>query len=516
MMVIGSVAGFIFAVGSIILIRKIKQGKRRRRARSEADRIISKAKSEGRRIESQAKKESERLKRNIEKELKSQRSHLDVQHRQLKNQESEMERSYKNKEEDLIKRENSLKSQAQKTRIAEERLQSIEQNLEKQQKEFTEKLEKSSHYTVDQAKEELINQIKKQAKYDAAKEIIEVEKNAKDNAERKAKRIISLAISRYAGEYVNERTVTQIETPGDEAKGKIIGKEGRNIRALEAACGVDLIVDETPEMVIISGFDPVRREVAKLSIEKLLDDGRIHPTRIQEVVHKTKSDLFKKIKQDGEKACYELGINGVDNEILKLIGSLRYRMSYLQNNYFHSIEVGHLCGLMAAELGEDIKVARRAGLMHDIGKALDHSIEGSHAVIGADFAKSHGESEAVCHAIRSHHDDEKPRTVIAHLTSAADALSGARPGARRQVMESYVKRLEDLESIGNSFDGVIRTFALQAGREVRILVEGAKVTDEQSLMLSRDIARKIEKEMNYPGQIKVTVIRETRAIDFAR
>ncbi len=516
MITLGSVVGFAFGIGSIILVKKIKQGKRRLRARDEADRIISKAKSEGRKIESQAKREGERLKRNIEQELKNQKSHLELQQSRVKSKEDEIEKTYKNKEEKLSERENILKSESEKVRIAEDKLQVVRDNLEKQKEELTKKLETVSRYTIDQAKQELIGQIKKQAEHDAGKEIVEIEKDAKDNAERKAKRIISLAISRYAGEYVNERTVTQIEIPGEEAKGKIIGKEGRNIRALEAACGVDLIVDETPETVVISGFDPVRREVAKLSIEKLLDDGRVHPTRIQEVVHKTKSELFKKIKQDGEKACYELGINEVNDEILKLIGSLRYRMSYLQNNYFHSIEVGHLCGLMAAELGEDVKTARRAGLMHDIGKALDHSIEGSHAVIGADFAKSHGESEAVCHAIRSHHDDEKPRTVIAHLTSAADALSGARPGARRQVMESYVKRLEDLESIGNSFDGVIRTFALQAGREIRILVEGAKVTDEQSLMLSRDIARKIEKEMNYPGQIKVTVIRETRAVDFAR
>ncbi|MCB0349124.1 MAG: ribonuclease Y, partial [Bdellovibrionales bacterium] len=291
---------------------------------------------------------------------------------------------------------------------------------------------------------------------------------------------------------------------------------GRNIRALEMACGVDLIVDETPEAVVISGFDPVRRELARRTLEKLIEDGRIHPSRIEEVLHKEKKDLFKSIQVDGEKACFDLGVADVNPEILKLIGSLKYRTSYTQNNYTHSIEVGFIAGMMAAELGADVKAARRAGLMHDLGKALDHSVAGSHAVIGADFAKRYGENELVCHAIRAHHEDEKPNHVIAHLAQASDALSSARPGARRQQMESYVNRLEELESVANSFDGVIRSFALQAGREIRVIVEGSKVNDTSAVILSRDIARKIEKEMTYPGQIKVTVIREIRAVDHAR
>lgn len=325
-----------------------------------------------------------------------------------------------------------------------------------------------------------------------------------------------MAIARYAGEFSAEKTVTVIPLPDEELKGKIIGREGRNIRAIESLCGVDLIIDETPEAVVISGFDPVRREVARRSLEKLMEDGRIHPGRIEEVIDRTKKDLFKYIKGEGEKACLELGLQGVHGEIHKTLGSLRFRTSYAQNNYAHSLEVGMLAGLMAAEVGADVKAARRAGLLHDLGKAMDHSIEGSHAVIGADFAKRFGEAENVCHAIRSHHEDEKPRTMLAYLVQAADAMSSARPGARKSIMENYIQRLEDLESVANSFDGVERTFAIQAGREIRVIVDSSRVTDEQALMLSRDIARKIEREMKFPGQIKISVVRETRAVEHAR
>ena len=312
------------------------------------------------------------------------------------------------------------------------------------------------------------------------------------------------------------KTITTIPLPNDELKGKIIGREGRNIRAIESLCGVDLIIDETPEAVVISGFDPVRREVARRSLEKLMEDGRIHPGRIEEVIDKTKKDIFKYIRSEGERACMELGLQGINQEIHKTLGSLRYRTSYAQNNYSHSLEVGMLAGLMAAEIGVDVKDARRAGLFHDLGKAMDHSIEGSHAVIGADFAKRHGEPENICHAIRSHHEDEKPRTLLAYLVQAADAMSSARPGARKSIMENYIQRLEDLESVANSFDGVERTFAIQAGREIRVIVDSSRVTDEQAVMLSRDIAKKIEKELKYPGQIKIAVVRETRAVEHAR
>jgi ribonuclease Y len=299
-------------------------------------------------------------------------------------------------------------------------------------------------------------------------------------------------------------------------KGKIIGREGRNIRALEAACGVDLIVDETPEAVVISGFDPVRREVARRALEKLMEDGRVHPARIEEVIDKQKKELFKAMKEDGDKACYELGLHGVHPELIKTLGSLKYRQTLAQNIYAHSMEVAFFAGMMATEIGVDIKKARRAGLLHDIGKGLDHSVEGSHAVIGAEYAKKHGESAEICHAIRAHHDDEKPQSALAFLVQAANALSNARPGARRQSMDSYVRRLEDMESIGNSFDGVVRTFAIQAGKELRVLVESSRVTDEQASMLSYDIARKIERELSYPGQVKVNVVRETRVVEHAR
>ncbi|MCC6277336.1 MAG: ribonuclease Y, partial [Oligoflexia bacterium] len=398
----------------------------------------------------------------------------------------------------------------------EERLKAQEARIQETLVDVRRKLEHTSSMTQEEAKKTLVETMEGEAKLDAAKRIQVIENEAREEAEKRSKRIIAMAIARYAGEYSSERTVSVVALPNEEMKGRIIGREGRNIRALEAATGMDLIIDDTPEAVIISGFDPVRREIARQTLETLMTDGRIHPARIEEVVDKAKTTLLKSIKEDGDKAMFDLGVHGVHPEIVKLIGSLKYRTSYTQNNYSHSIEVGFLCGMMASELGLNTKSARRAGVLHDIGKALDHTIEGGHAVIGADFAKKYGEPQDIVHAIRAHHDDERPNSILAELVKASDALSGARPGARREMMESYVSRLEELETIGNSFDGVIRTFAIQAGREIRVLVESEKVTDEQSIMLSRDIARKIEKELTYPGQIKVTVIRETRAVEHAR
>jgi ribonuclease Y len=299
-------------------------------------------------------------------------------------------------------------------------------------------------------------------------------------------------------------------------KGKIIGREGRNIRTLEALCGVDLIVDDTPEAVVISGFDPVRRELAKRTLEKLMEDGRVHPARIEEVVEKMRAELTKSIKEEGEKLVVELGITNLHPEIVKVLGSLKYRHSHTQNLLNHSMEVAHLAGIMAAEVGANVKLARRAGLLHDIGKGIDHTVEGHHAIVGADFAKKYGENEAVCHAIRAHHNDEQPNSMIAHIVQAANVLSNSRPGARRPGMDNYINRLQDLESIGNSFDGVLKTFAVQAGKEVRVIVEASKVTDDQTLMLSRDVARKIEREMPNLGQVKVAVVRETRSVEMAR
>jgi len=355
-----------------------------------------------------------------------------------------------------------------------------------------------------------------EARHDAAKMIKQIEDEAKESADKKAKKILSLTIQRYAGDYVAEKTINSVALPSDEMKGRIIGREGRNIRAIEAATGIDLIIDDTPEAVIISGFNPVRREVARLALERLIADGRIHPSRIEEVVKKAEQEVEGTIREAGEQATFDVGVHGIHPEIIKLVGRLRYRTSYGQNVLQHSLEVSFLCGIMAAELGMDIKQAKRAGLLHDIGKAVDHEIEGSHAVIGADLARKYGEQPEIVHAIAAHHEDEKPDTVLAVLVQAADALSGARPGARREMLETYVKRLEDLERIGTSFNGVTSCFAIQAGREVRVMVSSDVVSDEQSHIIAKDIARKIEDEMTYPGQIRVNVIRETRATDYAR
>ncbi|HEX4922437.1 MAG TPA: ribonuclease Y [Bdellovibrionales bacterium] len=520
MMVAGVVVGSGMGAGGFAWYKQFVQKQKLQKAKNEADAILNRAKQEAARLEQTAKNKArdfeQQQRKKIEQDLERQKKSLQQQEQSYKNKEQQLDRQYKQKESQLDQKLAEIKERDEKIRIAEAKAREAEERAEQQREQLKNKLEVVSNMSADEAKKQLVEAVQKEAQADASRIAAVIENEAKAEAEKRAKRIISMAIARYSGEYVTERTVSVIALPSEEMKGKIIGREGRNIRALEAACGVDLIIDDTPEAVVISGFDPVRREVARRSLEILMEDGRIHPARIEEVIDKTKSQLFKSIQEDGEKACFDLGVHGVNPEIIKLIGSLKYRTSYTQNNYTHSIECGFLAGMMAVELGADINIARRAGLLHDIGKALDHSVEGSHAVIGAEFAKKYGESAQVVHAIKAHHEDEKPNTVYAYLAQAADALSGARPGARRQMMETYVRRLEDLESIGNSFDGVVRTFAIQAGREIRVLVEGSKVTDEQSLMLSRDIARKIERELTYPGQIKVTVIRETRAVEHAR
>ena len=516
----GTAAGVFAGVfGSAFFVRQNQQRKRNQ-AEQEAERIVAKAKKEAqnlsKELEKKAKAESEKIRKKAEEELKNKKRELEKVEQSYKEKEKNLKRELEQKQEKIASKEKEIIDREEKIQIAKKQVEEQEQRKKALEEELRNKLESVSNYSKEEAKREIVELVRDEAKVDAAKLATRIEEEAKANAEAEAKRLISMAISRYSGEYVVERSVSVVELPNEEMKGKIIGREGRNIRALETACGVDLIIDDTPEAVVISGFDPVRREIARRTLQKLIEDGRIHPARIEEVLTKEKQELFKSILADGEKACFELGLSDVHPEIMKLIGSLRYRTSYTQNNYPHSIEVGFLAGMMAAELGADVKTARRAALLHDIGKTLDHSIAGSHAVIGADFAKKYGESEGVVHAIRAHHEDEKPRTIYAFLTQAADALSGARPGARRQMMEAYINRLEDLESIANSFDGVIRSYALQAGREIRVIVEGAKVTDDQAVMLSRDIARKIERELTYPGQIKVSVIREIRAIDHAR
>ncbi|MBA2663641.1 MAG: ribonuclease Y [Bradymonadaceae bacterium] len=399
---------------------------------------------------------------------------------------------------------------------AEKKLATREIQLVERESSITSTLEKIASFTVEEAKRDLIARMTGEATIEAARKVREIEEAAVEEADKRAQKVIAVAVQRYAGDYVAEKCVSVVALPSDDMKGRIIGREGRNIRALEAATGIDVIIDDTPEAVIISGFDPVRREIARLTLEKLISDGRIHPSRIEEVALKTEQEVAQIIKEYGEKAAFELGIHGLHPEIIKLLGRLKYRTSYGQNMWAHSIEVGFLCGLMASELGVNVKLARRAGLLHDMGKALTHEQDGSHAVIGAEIARKHGEHEIVRNAIGAHHNDEPQNSVIAHLVIAADALSGARPGARREILETYVKRLEDLERISMGFDGVEKTYAIQAGREIRVMVEHSNVSDDQAYVLSREIARKIENEMTYPGQIKVCVIRETRAIDYAK
>jgi ribonuclease Y len=491
--------------GSIIRQAEELANKSIEDARRAAETITKEAELKAKDAALQAKDEYERSTREKTKDLQSLEKRLVQKEENLDKKVA----LFDQKELDILKKEQAF---SQKEQEMAKRDEDLKKAVDVQKA----KLEQISGMSSGEAKKELMNAMESEAKHDAAKMIKAIEEEARETAENKAKEIMALAIQRYAGEYVAERTVSVVPLPSDEMKGRIIGREGRNIRALEAATGIDLIIDDTPEAVILSGFNPVRREVARLSLEKLLADGRIHPGRIEEVVAKSTEEVEHSIKAAGEQAAFDLGVHGIHPEILKLIGRLKYRTSYTQNVYLHSLEVAFLCGIMAAELGINVKQAKRAGLLHDLGKAVDHEVEGSHAVIGAELARKYGESPKIVHAIMAHHEDEKPDSVLAVLVQAADALSGARPGARREMMETYVKRLEDLERIATSFGGVTSSFAIQAGREIRVMVSSDQISDEQSVVIARDIAKKIEAEMTYPGQIKVNVIRETRAIEFAR
>ena len=474
-------------------------------ATKEADSVLKEAVIQAKDTILQAKTEWEAEARELRREVQN-------QERRIQQKEENLDRKVDQidlREEELQKREQFQVSQEKLLKERELEIEGLVQDQRQQ-------LEQISGMSTEEAKKTLLTSMESEARHDAAKMIKQIEDEAKETADKKARNILALTIQRYAGDFVAEKTVSVVPLPADEMKGRIIGREGRNIRAIEAATGVDLIIDDTPEAVIISGFNPVRREVARLSLEKLIADGRIHPSRIEEVVKKSEQEVDDKIREAGEQATFDVGVHGIHPEIIKLIGRLLYRTSYGQNVLQHSIEVSFLCGIMAAELGINIKQAKRAGLLHDIGKAVDHEVEGSHAVIGADLARKYGESSQIVHAIGAHHEDEKPETVLAVLVQAADALSGARPGARREMLETYVKRLGDLERIGTSFPGCTSCFAIQAGREIRVLVSSEKVSDAQSHVLAKDIARKIEDEMTYPGQIKVNVIRETRAVDYAK
>ncbi|BEH10870.1 MULTISPECIES: ribonuclease Y [Geobacter] len=507
-------AGAGFLIGN--LLRKKLSDSLVSKAEELASRIVEDAKREAETISKEAALQAKdvvyQAKADFERETKEKHKDLQTLEKRLQQKEENLDKKmnlFDQRDADLTKKEQGILTREQSLSRKEESLDALvaEQRA---------KLEQISGMTSAEAKKILMDAMESEAKLDAAKRIKAIEEEARETADKKSKEIISLAVQRYAGEYVAEKTVSVVALPSDEMKGRIIGREGRNIRALEAATGIDLIIDDTPEAVILSGFNPVRREVAKIALEKLITDGRIHPGRIEEVVAKAEEEVEQAVKEAGDQAAFDLGVHGIHPEILKLIGRLKYRTSYSQNVYQHSLEVAFLCGIMASELGVNVKQAKRAGLLHDLGKAVDHEVEGSHAVIGAELARKYGESPKIVHAIMAHHEDEKPNSILAVLVQAADALSGARPGARREMMETYVKRLEDLERISCSFGGVNNSFAIQAGREIRVMVSSEEVSDERAVLLAKDIAKKIEAEMTYPGQIKVNVIRETRAIEYAR
>ncbi|AJY70858.1 ribonuclease [Geobacter sulfurreducens] len=507
-------AGAGFLIGN--LLRKKLSDSLVSKAEELASRIVEDAKREAETISKEAALQAKdvvyQAKADFEREAKEKHKDLQTLEKRLQQKEENLDKKmnlFDQRDADLTKKEQGILAREQSLNRKEESLDALvaEQRA---------KLEQISGMTSAEAKKILMDAMESEAKLDAAKRIKAIEEEARETADKKSKEIISLAVQRYAGEYVAEKTVSVVALPSDEMKGRIIGREGRNIRALEAATGIDLIIDDTPEAVILSGFNPVRREVAKIALEKLITDGRIHPGRIEEVVAKAEEEVEQAVKEAGDQAAFDLGVHGIHPEILKLIGRLKYRTSYSQNVYQHSLEVAFLCGIMASELGINVKQAKRAGLLHDLGKAVDHEVEGSHAVIGAELARKYGESPKIVHAIMAHHEDEKPNSILAVLVQAADALSGARPGARREMMETYVKRLEDLERISCSFGGVNNSFAIQAGREIRVMVSSEEVSDERAVLLAKDIAKKIEAEMTYPGQIKVNVIRETRAIEYAR
>ncbi len=513
--IITSVIAFL---GGVIgfLVRKRFSEARIVSAKEVAKRLIEEAEQRAEILKKEALLQSKEKfyqeKAEFEKETIDKRQELQNLEKRIMQKESHLEKKVEFlevKEAEIVRKERAVFQQEKEISEQEKKVAAI---LEKQRAQ----LENIAKMTSEEAKRLLIESMENEAKHEAAKKIKRIEEETKELADKKAKEIISLAIQRYAGEYVSEKTVSVVNLPNEEMKGRIIGREGRNIRALEAATGIDLIIDDTPEAVILSGFNPIRREIARIALERLVSDGRIHPARIEEIVQKVEQEIEVAIREAGERATFDVGVHGIHPEIIKLIGRLKYRTSFAQNVYQHSLEVAFLCGIMASELGINVKQAKRAGLLHDIGKAVDHETEGSHGKIGADLAKKYGESSIVVHAIASHHEEEKPESMLDVLVEAADALSGARPGARREMLETYVKRLEDLEKIAQSFSGVEKSYAIQAGREIRIMVQPDRISDEDSVVLCRDIARKIEKEMTYPGQIKVTVIREMRSVDIAK
>ena len=515
-MIGGAIVVLIVGLGAGYLLQRKMTAERFRLAEQKAREAVEEAKREAEGVrkeaEIQAKDHFFRARAEFEQEAKERRQEL-----------LNMEKRLLQKEENLEKRVDLLDQKEGGLTKREKTIQQQERTVGEKEKRYNLLIEEQRHLleqiagiTADEAKERFMKLVESEMRHESAKMIKRIEEETQSQADKKAKEIIVAAIQRYAADYVAEETVSVVNLPNEEMKGRIIGREGRNIRALEAATGVDLIIDDTPEAVIISGFNPIRREVARITLERLITDGRIHPGRIEEIVAKAEQEIEQKIREAGERATFDVGVHGIHPELIRMVGRLKYRTSFAQNVFQHSLEVAFLAGAMAAELGLNIKQAKRAGLLHDIGKAVDHEVEGSHALIGADLARKYAEAPKVVHSIAAHHDDEKPQSALDVLIQAADALSAARPGARREMLETYVKRLEELERIAFSFPGISKAYAIQAGREIRVIVENEEISDADAAMLSRDIARKIENELSYPGQIKVTVIREMRAVDYAK
>ncbi|MFO8033487.1 MAG: ribonuclease Y [Desulfohalobiaceae bacterium] len=513
---IAGLIGALLGAGAGYSLHRFLAKKKFVDANQKAEQILEEAQKEAqaqkKELVLQGQDEVYRQKKETEKELKERENNVKQQENRIQQKEERLE----SKQERITQKESELVEWEKRLAKTEREIEERVQQAEKIKAEQEEKLQEISGLTMEEAKKRLLEDAESKTRHDAARMVKQIEMEAKETADRKAREILATAIQRYAGDYVSEQSVTAVELPSEEMKGRIIGREGRNIRSLEAATGVDLIIDDTPETVVLSAFSPLRREKAKQVLERLISDGRIHPARIEDIVQKVDKEMEVKLREMGEQATFDVGVHGINLELVRLLGHLYYRTSFSQNVLNHSLEVAFLCGVMAAELQLDVKKAKRAGLLHDIGKAVDHEVEGPHALIGADLAKKYNESKDIVHAIAAHHEDVQPKSVLAVLVQAADSLSGARPGARKELLENYVKRLEELENVATDFGGVSKAYAIQAGRELRVMVDCDRVNEDQTYLLCKDIAHAVEEKLTYPGQIKVTCIREKRSIQYAK